>query len=81
MRISSHLAVGSPTARVAAIMVATLLLVLAVAGAGIAGSQLVSPAPEEEAAFPTGTFVAAEWGDGFVEFHDDGTDLETVDDD
>ena len=42
MRISSHVAVGSPTVRVAAIMVATLLLALMVAGAGIAGSQLLA---------------------------------------
>ena len=42
MRISISLAVGSPTARVAAIMVATLLLALMVAGAGIAGTRLLA---------------------------------------
>ncbi len=42
MRISSSLAVGSPTARVAAILVAALLLTLMVAGAGIAGSRLLA---------------------------------------
>ncbi|MFV2063829.1 MAG: right-handed parallel beta-helix repeat-containing protein [Chloroflexota bacterium] len=42
MRINSSLAVGSPTARVAAIVVATLLLALMVAGAGIAGSRLLA---------------------------------------
>jgi parallel beta-helix repeat protein len=42
MRTSSNLAVGSPIARVAAIMVATLLLALMVAGAGIAGSRLLA---------------------------------------
>ncbi len=42
MRISSHLAVGSPTARVVAIMVATLLIAITVAGAGIAGSRLLA---------------------------------------
>ncbi len=42
MRISSTLAVGSPTARVAAILVATLLIVLSVAGAGVAGARLLA---------------------------------------
>lgn len=42
MRISSNVAIGSPTARVAAIMVATLLLALMVAGAGIAGARLLA---------------------------------------
>jgi len=42
MRTNSHLVVGSPIARVAAIMVATLLLALMVAGAGIAGSRLLA---------------------------------------
>jgi nitrous oxidase accessory protein NosD len=42
MRTSSSLAVGSPTARVAAILVATLLLAALVAGAGIAGSRLLA---------------------------------------
>jgi parallel beta-helix repeat protein len=41
MRISSTLAVGSPTARVAAIVAATLLIGAAVAGAGIAGSRIL----------------------------------------
>ncbi|MFV2063500.1 MAG: right-handed parallel beta-helix repeat-containing protein [Chloroflexota bacterium] len=42
MRISSSIAVGSPTVRVAAIMVATLLIALVVVGAGIAGSRLLA---------------------------------------
>jgi len=42
MRISSSLAVGSPMVRVAAITVATLLIALMVAGAGIAGSRLLA---------------------------------------
>jgi hypothetical protein len=42
MRISNTIAVGSPTARVVAIMAATLLLMLLVAGAGIAGSRLLA---------------------------------------
>ncbi len=40
MRTNNRLAVGSPTARVAAIMAATLLAVLMLAGAGIAGARL-----------------------------------------
>ena len=42
MRSASNLAVGSPTVRVAAIMVATLLTVLALAGAGLAGARLLA---------------------------------------
>jgi F-box protein 11 len=42
MRLSSSLAVGSPTVRVAAILVATLLITLMVAGAGVAGSRLLA---------------------------------------
>ena len=42
MRISSTLAVGSPMARVAAMMVATLLIALSVAGAGVAGARLLA---------------------------------------
>jgi hypothetical protein len=42
MRISSSVAVGSPMARVVAIMVATLLIAAGVAGAGIAGSRLIA---------------------------------------
>ena len=44
MRTNSRLAVGSPTMRVAAIMVATLLAALMVVGAGVAGSQLLAAA-------------------------------------
>jgi hypothetical protein len=42
MRMSSSLAVGSPTARVAAILAATLLIGVAIAGAGLAGSRLLA---------------------------------------
>ena len=42
MRTNSHLAVGSPTVRVAAVMVATLLLAMLTVGAGIAGSRLLA---------------------------------------
>lgn len=48
MRYSSKLAVGSPMARVAALMVATLLIVLSVAGAGFAGAQLFAAEEEQE---------------------------------
>lgn len=57
MRISSNLAVGSPTIRVAAIVVATLLLALTVAGAGIAGSRLLAA---------DGTIVVDQNGNGTV---------------
>lgn len=40
MRSSAHLTVGSPTVRVAAILAATVLIALTVAGAGIAGTRL-----------------------------------------
>ena len=70
MRTNSRLAVGSPAVRVAAIIVATLLLTAAIAGAGIAGQRLLAA---EETTFPTGTFVASEWSDRFVEFNEDGT--------
>ena len=42
MRHESTLAVGSPTFRIAAILVATILLLAALAGAGIAGSRLLA---------------------------------------
>jgi nitrous oxidase accessory protein NosD len=42
MRTNSRLAVGSPTGRAAAIMVATLLATLLVISAGIAGAQLLA---------------------------------------
>ena len=42
MRSNSRLAVGSPTMRVAAIMVATLLAAIMVVSAGIAGAQLLA---------------------------------------
>jgi len=42
MRINSRTAAGSPTARVAAIMVATLLATLLVISAGVAGARLLA---------------------------------------
>ncbi len=42
MRTNSHLAVGSPTVRVAAILAATLLLAVALAAAGVAGQRLLA---------------------------------------
>ena len=42
MRTNNHLAVGSSTVRVAAIMAATLLLAVALAAAGVAGQQLLA---------------------------------------
>jgi hypothetical protein len=34
---------------------------------------MLTAVQDEGAVFPVGTFVAAEWGDYFVEFNDDGT--------
>ena len=42
MHSDPRLTVGSPTARIAAVMAATLLLAVLVAGAGIAGSRLLA---------------------------------------
>lgn len=42
MRTNNHLAVGSPTVRAAAVIVAILLLAVALAAAGIAGQRLVA---------------------------------------
>jgi len=42
MRISSSLAVGSPTARVTAILVTTLLVASLIVGAGVAGGRLLA---------------------------------------
>lgn len=58
MHSDSRLTVGSPTARVAAVLAATLLLALLVAGAGIAGSRLLAA---------DGTIVVAQDGGGTVE--------------
>ena len=45
MRSNNRLAVGSPTARVAAIMAATLLAAMMIIGAGVAGAQLLAAGP------------------------------------
>jgi len=42
MRTDSHLAVGSPTARLVAIVLATMLLAAGVVGASFAGAQLLA---------------------------------------
>ncbi len=42
MRTNNRVAVGSPTARVAAIMAATLLAMMMIIGAGVAGAQLLA---------------------------------------
>ena len=55
MRISSNVAIGSPTQRVAAIIVATTLIALMAAGAGSAGSRLVAA---------DGTIVVDQSGNG-----------------
>jgi copper-binding protein NosD len=58
MHSDSRLTVGSPTARIAAVMAATLLLALLVGGAGIAGSRLLAA---------DGIIVVDQTGDGTVE--------------
>lgn len=45
MRTNSHVAVGSPTARVVAVMIATLLLVVAMTAAGIGAQRLLAAGP------------------------------------
>ena len=70
MRTSSHLTVGSPTARIAAVLITTVLLAASIVGAGLAGQRLLAA---EDSDFPSGTFVAAEWSPRAVTFHDDGT--------
>jgi hypothetical protein len=58
MHSDSRLTVGSPTARIAAVMAATILLAVLVAGAGIAGSRLLAA---------DGIIVVDQTGDGTVE--------------
>jgi nitrous oxidase accessory protein NosD len=58
MRTDTRIAVGSPTARVAAIMTATLLAALLIAGAGVAGAQLLAA---------DGPIVVDQSGEGTVE--------------
>jgi len=57
MRYTNSIAVGSPTARVAAVLVATLLLIVAVAGAGAAGSRLLAAGPIVVAQDGSGAFT------------------------
>ena len=57
MRTTAHLAVGSPTARVAAILAATLLLAVTLAVAGVAGQRLLAA---------KGPIVVAQDGSGTV---------------
>ena len=63
MRISSTLAVGSPTARVAAIIVATLLITLGVAGAGFAGAQLLAADDESVVSAPEAGHFTGVWSE------------------
>jgi parallel beta-helix repeat protein len=58
MRSNSHIAVGSPTARFAAIAVATILTITMLAGAGIAGARLLAA---------EGAIIVAQDGSGTVE--------------
>jgi hypothetical protein len=86
MRYRSHLAVGSPTARVAAVAAATLLLAVVGAGALVAGAQpSPSPAPPEDAigmetAWVTGTLSGGEpMGTQSGFFHTTGVTIEMSD--
>jgi parallel beta-helix repeat protein len=84
MRTSSHLAVGSPTARVAAIVIATLLLALTLAGAGIAGSRLLAADgalvvdPADPSAYQTISDAVADATDGDTVLVKPGTYSESV---
>jgi hypothetical protein len=84
MRISSKVAVGSPTARVAAIMVATLLLALTVAGAGLAGGRLLAAdrtivvAQDGSGTYATITDAVAAANDGDTIMVKPGTYVEAV---
>lgn len=75
MRTKDHLAVGSPTVRVAAIMLATLLLAVALAAAGVAGQQLLAAEDEPD------IIVAADGGGDYetiseaVAAAEDGDDI------
>jgi hypothetical protein len=86
MRHRSHLAVGSPTARVAAVAAATLLLATLGAGALVAGAQpSPSPAPPEDPstmrpAWVTGTLSGgAPIGTRSGFFHTTGVTIEMSD--
>lgn len=57
MRTNNHIAVGSPTVRVAAIVAATLLLAVALASVGVAGQRLLAA---------NGPIVVAQDGSGTV---------------
>ena len=58
MRNNSRLMVGSPTTRVLAILIATLLITLMVAGAGVAGNRLLAAGPLVVAQDGSGTFTS-----------------------
>jgi len=50
-----------------------LALLGGLGGAVVAQESDMTPMPDDGTVFPTGTFVAAEWSDRFVEFNEDGT--------
>lgn len=62
MRTSSSLAVGSPMARIAAIIVATLLLALMVAVAGVAGSRILADEDVRVVTLPDEIPEGTDWG-------------------
>jgi nitrous oxidase accessory protein NosD len=73
MRHGSTLAVGSPTARIAAILTATILLLAALAGAGFAGSKLLA-ADGIIVVDPTGNGTTTTIQDA-LEMADDGDEI------
>ena len=89
MRTDSHLAVGSPSVRLATIVIATLLLAVALAAAGIAGQRLLAAnAPIVVAADGSGHFstvsdavAAAEDGDEVLVMPGTYAEVVTVDKD
>jgi hypothetical protein len=62
MRYRSHVAVGSPTARVAALAAVTMLVAVVGAGALVAGAQTPSPAPSEVPTAMAGVWVTGTMG-------------------
>jgi nitrous oxidase accessory protein NosD len=84
MRLSNANAVGSPTIRVAAIMAATLLLILALAVAGVAGKNLLAADgtivvdPEGNGDFTTITEAVAVATDGDTVLLKSGTYDESI---
>jgi hypothetical protein len=61
------------TMRLALTGTVILALLGGLGGAVVAQDSEMTPMPDDGTTFPTGTFVAAEWSDRFLEFNEDGT--------